>query len=352
VAGNQNSDNFVIRHNLASNENPFGASNLVYEAIKSFTGINRYPDSNSSKLRDKISEIYNLSADNIICGNGSEELLHLIARAYLLPGDEVLIPQYGFGVYEIAALSVSAVPVFITRKEISKQLSLSSIINSVTSKTRMIFIDHPGNPVSTHLDSETLRTLIKTLPRSIMIVIDAAYAEYMKDDKSYTTGHEFIASHPNVIVTRSFSKAYGLASLRLGWMHASDCVVDAINRIRPPFNVSAIAQSAGIASLNDFDFIDRTVGYTCIWLKKLEDVLNNNNIFFVPGSSNFVLVYLPDCSANFYLSLCQKGILVRPMTMYRMNDYLRISIGTEKAMIELFEEINIFKKEKAPLIKY
>ena len=346
VAGNVVPKDFIFRHNLASNENPFGASPAAVKALTliSQSHIHTYPDGNSIKLRQALSDAFTIPQQNILCGCGSEELLHLLARTYLSAGDEVLIPHYGFSVYNIAVLSVSAIPVFVKRDGENKTLSLESIMSAITPKTRMIYLDHPGNPVGNFLNRETLTTLIHALPSSIMIVLDAAYAEYMNADESYSAGHEFIRTHPNVVVTRSFSKAYGLAGIRLGWMHASDAVIDAINRVRAPFNTSTVAQAAGIAALNDMAFVEKTIEHTHEWRKKLETALRESNIFFIPCCTNFVLIHLPGRATDFYHTLGRNGIIVRPMTMYKLDDHLRISIGTREAMQELLAQIQIFVK--------
>ena len=344
VAGNVVRKDFIFRHNLASNENPFGASPAVHTAITSFIQSNThtYPDGNATRLRTTLSETFNIPAQNILCGCGSEELLHLLARAYLSPGDEVLIPQYGFSVYNIAVLSTSAIPIFVERKGENKFLTVSSIIAAITPKTRMLYLDHPGNPIGNFLDREALTTLIQSIPSTIMIVLDAAYAEYMNTQESYITGHEFIKMHPNVVVTRSFSKAYGLAGVRLGWMHAADTVIDAVNRIRAPFNTSTLAQYAGIAALSDLAFVDNTIAHTHKWRKKLEVVLDTSEISYTSCCTNFALVHIPGRAREFYHTLGQNGIIVRPMTMYKLTDHVRISIGTAEAMTALFKQIQLF----------
>lgn len=347
VAGNVVPDDFVFTHNLASNENPFGASPKVHDAVSAITKskIHSYPDGNAIKLRKKISEIFNVPFQKILCGCGSEDLLHLLARTYLSPGDEVLIPLYGFSVYNIAALSVSAVPVFIEREtDNNRSLSIASILAALTSKTRMLYLDHPGNPIGTFLDHETLTKLIHAIPPTVMIVLDAAYAEYMNTNNSYNAGHDFIEKHPNVVVTRSFSKAYGLAGLRLGWMHAAETVIDAVNRIRAPFNTSTLAQYSGIAALDDLGFVDHTVKHTHEWREKLNTILTSNKISYIPCHTNFTLIHLPDYATEFYHTLGRNGIIVRPMTMYKLTDYLRISIGTADAMLALFEQIQLLNK--------
>jgi len=346
VAGNVVPVDFIFRHNLASNENPFGASPAVHTAIESIvkSHTHNYPDGNATQLRKTIADVFDIPPAHILCGCGSEEFLHLLARTYLTQGDEVLIPRYGFSVYAIAALSVSAIPVFIEREGDNHELTVAAILAAVTPKTRMLYLDHPGNPIGNFLDREALTTLIHNLPTSVMIVLDAAYAEYMDDSSvhNYMAGHEFIDAHPNVVVTRSFSKAYGLAGLRLGWMHASPNVIDAINRIRAPFNTSVVAQAAGVAALLDTTFVAQTVHHTHIWRRKLEDVLINADIEFISSCTNFILAKLPGRAESLYNTLGRSGIIVRPMNMYKLTDYLRISIGTQNAMTSLFEQIKIF----------
>ncbi|MDP4724821.1 MAG: aminotransferase class I/II-fold pyridoxal phosphate-dependent enzyme [Alphaproteobacteria bacterium] len=346
VAGNVVPADFIFTHNLASNENPFGASPTVYNAIATFveSKTHTYPDGNAVKLRKKISETFSIPFQNILCGCGSEELLHLLARTYLSPGDEVLIPRYGFSVYNIAVLSASAVPIFVERESKNKTLNVSSIIAAVTPRTRMIYIDHPGNPIGNFLDYEALTRLIQTVPPTVMIILDAAYAEYMNTSESYTAGHEFIEKHPNVVVARSFSKAYGLAGVRLGWMHAAETVIDAVNRIRAPFNTSTLAQYAGIAALGDLEFVYNAIAHTHEWRKKLDTVLCENNMSYIPCCTNFTLVHLPGRATELYHTLGKNGIIVRPMTMYKLTDHLRISIGTAEAMTALFKQIQLFNK--------
>lgn len=343
IGGNNIRGDFVFTHNLASNENPFGTSSVVQKVINAHH-LHTYPDGTATKLREALSRTFNITAENILCGCGSEELLHLLARAYLSPGDEVLIPEHGFSVYSIAALSVSASPIFIKRESKNKVLIVDAVIAAVTPKTRMLYVDHPGNPIGNFLNKEELTRLINTLPSSILIVLDAAYAEYLKNDLLYTDGHEFVLTHPNVVITRSFSKAYGLAGLRLGWMHAALPVIDAINRIRAPFNTSRLAQEAGFVVLNDQNFIDKTVEYTHFWRKKLETLLSELNIDFIPCCTNFTLIHFPNRADLIYKHLGKKGLIVRPMTAYALPDYLRISIGNKDAMQHLFNEIYLLFK--------
>ncbi|MDP3372270.1 MAG: histidinol-phosphate transaminase [Candidatus Paracaedibacteraceae bacterium] len=344
IGGNNVPPNFIQQHNLASNENPFGASKAVYEMLSTFSNVHTYPDGTATQLKSALSHTFGIPAINILCGCGSEELLHLLARTYLSPGDEVLIPEYGFGVYAIAALSVSAIPKYIPREGEDKALKIANILTNITHKTKMIYIDHPGNPIGNFLHRDELKNLLSALPSSVILVLDAAYAEYLQTDHTYTAGHEFVTTHPNVVVTRSFSKAYGLAGLRLGWMHASETIINSINHIRAPFNTSIIAQKAGITALNDPNFVKKTVNFTHLWRKKFEVILTEKKITFIPSCSNFVLIHLPNRANSFYKNLGENGFIVRPMTQYNLHDYLRISIGTENSMINIFKYFNSIYK--------
>ncbi len=344
VAGNVTPDGFIFNHNLASNENPFGCSPIVSDVLKTYTATHSYPDGNAIGLRKCIAHTFNVPFQTVLCGAGSEEILHLLARTYATAGDEILIPHYGFSVYAIAALSVGAMPVFIPREDDVLTLSVDTILTCVTPKTRMIYLDHPGNPIGNFINRSDLTRLIQSIPPHILLVLDGAYAEYMTEDENYTTGHEFVEHYPNVVITRSFSKAYGLAGLRLGWLHAAPNIINMINRVRAPFNTSSLTQQAGIAALADHAFVEKTVIHTHHWRKKLEDTLTKANISFIPCSTNFTLIHAPEHDSKrnatqLYHDLGRKGIIVRPMTMYQLPDYLRISIGTEKAMKALFIEI-------------
>ncbi len=344
VAGNVTPDGFIFKYNLASNENPFGCSPAASNVLKSYTASHSYPDGNAIALRKCIAHTSNIPFQTILCGAGSEEILHLLARTYASAGDEILIPHYGFSVYTISALSVGATPVFIPRDGDAKTLSVDTILSYVTPKTRMIYLDHPGNPIGNFINRSDLTRLIQSIPPHIIIILDAAYAEYMTEDKEYTAGHEFVEHHPNVVVTRSFSKAYGLAGLRLGWLHASTCIIDMINRVRAPFNTSSLAQHAGIAALTDHAFVERTITHTHSWRKKLEDTLTKANFAFIPCCTNFTLIHLPEhnskhSATQLYHDLGRKGIIVRPMIMYQLPEYLRISIGTTEAMEALCAHI-------------
>lgn len=326
---------------LASNENPFGAPPEVSDRLSQLGGqLHRYPSGCASDLKDKISALYQIAASQILCGNGSEEILHLLARAYVSePGDEIMLPQYGFGVYKIAALSVGAVPVEFPRVDF--QLNVAEILSRVTSKTKIIYIDNPGNPIGTYLTASQIDELLNALPKSILLVIDSAYAEYLSDVPDYGDAMSFVDQHENLVVTRTFSKIYGMAGLRLGWCYTNPQVIDVLNRIRAPFNVSVAAQHAGIAALSNTDWVKKTHQHNRLLSEWLKEQLMELRLLTVPCWSNFVLVRFSNAHAV-YNYLGQRGIIVRSMNFYNLPEYIRISIGLEEEMRELISLLREF----------
>lgn len=320
---------------LASNENPFGTSPYVKEAIKSFQNIHSYPNGLAVKLRHAIGDTYTIDSQWILCGNGSEEILHLCARAFVNCDDEVIIPKHGFGVYQIATLAMGGKPVIVPR---DKDFSLNPLLiqQAVTNKTKIIYLDHPGNPVASYINAQAFEVLLKNIPSNILVVIDAAYAEYLKNSTDYHPGFHWVEKYPNVVMTRTFSKIYGMAGLRLGWLYANPEILDQLNRIRAPFNTSSLTQSAGIAALQDPTWVD-----TCAQENKEQyeifcEFLQDMNLPYMPFFSNFVMVKFKD-SNSVYRHLGEKGIIVRPMRVYDLPDYLRITIGKNQEMEELME---------------
>ncbi len=319
---------------LASNENPFGAPPEVSLSLSQLGDkIHRYPSGCAVDLKDKISEFYRVPAAQVLCGNGSEEILHLLARAYVNePGDEIMMPQYGFGVYKIAALSVGAVPIEFPRVDF--QFNVSEILSRVTAKTRIIYIDNPGNPIGTYLTASQISELLKVLPKSILLVIDSAYAEYLSDIHDYENAMSFVDQHENLVVTRTFSKIFGMAGLRLGWCYTNHKVIDVLNRIRAPFNVSVAAQHAGIAALSNENWTKKSHQHNRLLSEWFKEQLAELGLLTIPCWSNFALVKFSNAHA-IYQYLGQRGIIVRPMTSYNLPEYIRISIGLEEEMREL-----------------
>ncbi|WP_093811207.1 histidinol-phosphate transaminase [Stappia sp. ES.058] len=320
-------------HKLSSNETPLGASP---EAVAAYTAqaahLELYPDGGSSTLREAIAEVYGLNAQRIICGNGSDEILELVARAYIGPGDEGIFTEHGFLVYKIAILAAGGTPVIAPEKDLATDVD--AILARVTDRTKVVFLANPNNPTGTYVPFEEVRRLHAALPPHVLLVLDAAYAEYVRRN-DYEAGMELAATADNVLMTRTFSKIYGLAALRLGWAYGPAHLVDVLNRIRGPFNVSAAAQAAGIASVRDRAFVETAVAHNETWLPWVASELEALGLTVTPSVGNFVLIHFPDTpgktaqEADAYL--CDRGCVLRSVAAYGLPAALRMSIGTEEA---------------------
>ena len=282
--------------------------------------------------------------DNIICGNGSDEILSMFANCFAGPGDEIIYSQHGFLVYPIAAKAAGATPIVAAEKDY--KADVEEIIKVCSNKTKICFIANPNNPTGTYLTRQELITLRKELPQDCLLVIDSAYAEYV-DKKDYTNGIELTTKYNNIACTRTFSKIYGLAALRIGWAYASKEVVELLNRIRLPFNINAIAQKAAVAALQDTKFIDNAVEHNNIWKPFVEKELQKNEIEIIPGVGNFVLAKFKNIKqANAcYSYLENNNIFVRKVSEYGLPEFLRITVGLEKENIFICKIINEFMKK-------
>src|SRR5579864_7859484 len=249
---------------LSSNETPLGPSPRAIAADQSVAAhLQDYPDGSASKLREAIGRAFGLDPDRIVCGAGSDDLLNLLARAYLADGDEAIHTTHGFLVYPIATLGTGATPVVAA--ETNFTADVDAILGAVTERTRIVFVANPNNPTGTYLPFDEIRRLHRGLPRRVLLVLDAAYAEYVRRN-DYESGIELVGAAENVVMCRTFSKIHGLAALRLGWMYGPAHVVDAINRIRGPFNVNAAAIAAGVAAISDTSHVERSAAHNEKWL--------------------------------------------------------------------------------------
>src|SRR3954470_9669854 len=250
-------------YKLSSNETPLGPSPAAAEAIRTFDHLELYPDGAATKLREAIGARYGLDPNRIICGAGSDELLAMITHAYVGPGDEGIFTEHGFLVYRIAILAAGGTPVVAPEKDL--RTDVDAILSRVTDKTRIIFLANPNNPTGTYIPFDEVKRLHAGLPPHVVLVLDAAYAEYVRRN-DYESGLELVATSENVVMTRTFSKIYGLANIRLGWMVGPSHVVDAVNRIRGPFNVNGPAMAAGIAAIQDDAHVSNAVIHNEKWL--------------------------------------------------------------------------------------
>lgn len=333
IGGDVTPPGFVRRIVLASNENPYGPSPLVLDLLKNYSqGIQSYPSGAATALREAIGRANGIDPDLVVTGSGSEDMLHNIARAFSRVGDEILIPQNGFGVYKIAALAVGASPVIIPR--VNFKLNVNDILERVTERTKILYLDHPGNPVAHYLTNNEMQELLQKIRKDIIVVVDSAYAEFMDEFSDYNNGMDLVTQFSNVVVTRSFSKAYGMANLRLGWLYAQSHIVDPIHRIRPPFNTSGISQAAGIEALKDMAWVKNCVQKNSKVKEWFLPQLTKMGIKFIPYTSNFVMAHFKNTD-QVYQYLGQNGLIVRPMKAYDLPEYLRITIGLQEQMEEL-----------------
>ncbi len=329
---------------LASNESPLGPSPAAIEACRAMAAdLARYPDGDARALRATIAERHGLNMDNIVCGNGSDELLTLLAQAYLEPGDEAIHTEHGFLVYPIAIRAAGGVPV-VAREE-NLTASVNAILEKVGPRTRLVYLANPNNPTGTYLPIGELRRLQAALPSRVLLVIDAAYAEYVKEH-DYEAGIELVGACENVVMTRTFSKAYGLAGLRIGWMYAPRHVVDVINRVRGPFNVNVAALAAGVAAMRDQAHLKRAVEHNARWRGWLRAELAALGLEITPSVANFLLVHFPDDprrnarAADAWLK--RHGLILRRMDAYGFPNALRASIGSREANRLLVDTLREF----------
>lgn len=320
-------------YKLSSNETPLGASPKAIAAYGSIADkLEFYPDGAATALREAIGRIYGLDADRIVCGNGSDDLLHLLTMAYVGPGDEGLYSQYGFLVYPIAITAAGGTPV--VAPEVDFGTDVDALLAAVTEKTKILFLANPNNPTGTYLPFDEVKRLHAGLPKSVLLVLDAAYAEYVARN-DYESGIELVSTSDNVVMCRTFSKIHGLAGLRIGWMYGPDHVVDAVNRIRGPFNLNAAAIAAGVAAIEDREHQAKALAHNEEWLPKVTKGLEALGLTVTPSVGNFVLIHFPDVTgkrapdADAFLQ--SRGVIVRRMDGYGLPNALRMTIGSAEA---------------------
>ncbi len=318
---------------LSSNETPLGPSANALAAYRAAGDhLEDYPDGSASTLREAIGATFGLDPDRIVCGAGSDDLLNLIARAYLKDGDEAIYTTHGFLVYPIAITGTGAKAIAASEKDFTA--NVDAILNAVTPKTKVVFLANPNNPTGTYVPFDEVKRLHKGLPAHVLLVLDAAYAEYVQRN-DYESGIELVATTDNVVMTRTFSKIYGLAALRLGWLYGPAHIVDAINRIRGPFNVNAPAIAAGIAAMRDTAHVDRARAHNTHWLAWLTDEIGRLGLAVTPSAANFVLIHFPEIKGRTAKDadafLTKRGLILRQVGAYKLPNALRMSVGTEEA---------------------
>ena len=318
---------------LSSNETPLGPSPRAIAAYQAVAAhLEEYPDGAASELREAIGRDFGLDPDRIICGAGSDDLLNLLARAYLADGDEAIHTTHGFLVYPIATLGTGARPVVAAETDFTA--SVDAILAAVTKKTKVVFLANPNNPTGTYISFDEVKRLHRGLPPHVLLVLDAAYAEYVRRN-DYESGIELVATSDNVVMTRTFSKIHGLAALRLGWMFGPAHVIDAVNRIRGPFNVNAPAIAAGIAAIEDHEHQERAREHNTRWLAWLSEEISKLGLKVTPSAANFLLIHFATAEGRTAKEadafLTARGLVLRQVAAYKLPNALRMSVGTEEA---------------------
>lgn len=326
---------------LSSNESALGASPKAKAAyLKAAEVLHRYPDGSAQKLREAIAEVHALPAGQIVCGAGSDELIGLLVHGYVGVDDEVLISEHGFLMYEIYAQAAGAK--VVKAKEKNLRTDVDAMLAAVTDKTKIVFVANPNNPTGSYINAQEMARLHAGLPKHVILAIDGAYAEYASVP-DYTDGSELVAKHANVVVLRTFSKIYGLSSLRLGWCYAPTAIVDVLNRIRGPFNVSIPAIEAGAAAVEDIAYTAAVRAFNTRELAKLEAGLRALGLTIHPSIANFVLVELAAGKASKAAAfLMERGLIVREVANYGLPNCLRITVGLEEDNIAIIAALKEF----------
>ncbi|MEQ1710548.1 MAG: histidinol-phosphate transaminase [Hyphomicrobium sp.] len=316
---------------LSSNETPLGPSPQAVEAYKAAAkDLERYPDGQATALRTAIAKRYGLDAGRIVCGAGSDELLTMLAHAYLGPGDEGIYTTHGFLVYRIAILACGAVPVIAPEKNL--KTDVDAILAAVTPRTKVVFLANPNNPTGTYIPIDEVRRLRAGLPGSVLLVLDAAYCEYVRRN-DYEAGLELVATTPNTVMTRTFSKIHGLAALRIGWSYCPEDIAGVLNRIRGPFNLSSASIAAGVAAIEDRAHEEAAIVHNERWLPWLTSEIEGLGLRVTPSVANFLLMHFDGRDDKTAVAadefLRGRGIILRRVAGYALPDALRLTIGTE-----------------------
>src|SRR5262245_2448506 len=333
VPGKSSAPGVARVYKLSSNESPLGPSPKAIAAYKAVAEhLEDYPDGSSVELREAIGRAFGLDPERIVCGAGSDDLLNLIADAYLADGDEAIHTTHAFLVYPIATLGSGAKPIVALEKNYTADVD--AILARVSERTKVVFLANPNNPTGTYLPFDEVKRLHNGLPPHVLFVLDAAYAEYVRRN-DYEAGIELVATSENVVMCRTFSKIYGLAGLRLGWMYGPAHVVDAINRIRGPFNVNLPAIAAGVAAIEDSAHVEKARAHNERWLAWLTDEIRKVGLEVTPSIANFVLIHFPTTKgrtaeeADAFLT--KRGLILRGVAAYHLPNALRMTVGSEEA---------------------
>ncbi len=313
---------------LASNENPLGMPESAQRALaQAASELGRYPDANAFELKAALSERYGVPADWITLGNGSNDILEIAAHAFVEKGQSIVYAQYSFAVYALATQGLGARAIVVPAVKYGHDLD--AMLTAITDDTRLIFVANPNNPTGTFIEGAKLEAFLDKVPRSVAVVLDEAYTEYLQEAKRYDS-IAWVRRYPNLLVSRTFSKAFGLAGLRVGFAIAQPELTDLLNRLRQPFNVNTLAQAAAIAALNDKAFLEKSAALNAQGYRRLTEGFDKLGLEYVPSDGNFVLVRVgnDDAAGNrVNLELLKQGVIVRPVGNYGLPQWLRVTIG-------------------------
>lgn len=323
---------------LASNENPLGPSRSALDNLeKALPEVNFYPDGSGYLLKQEIAKQRGVKEEQLILANGSDEIFTNVLRVFANQQDEVIVSEYGFAAYKIAARSFNHQVIEVKAKQWGHDLS--AILASITEKTKVIFLANPNNPTGTYFKKQQFTSFINEVPQNIVVVLDQAYYEYMLGSDDYPDGVNFLASHTNLIVTHTFSKAYGLAGLRVGYAVCSAQIADLLNRVRLPFNVNSIALQAAKNALTDKEHLNKTIKCNSLGMQQYIQAFDDMKLTYIPSAGNFITVDLNQPAQQVYKSLLTKGVIVRTLEPYNMPNHLRISIGLTEQNKRCIEEL-------------
>ncbi|WP_431483837.1 histidinol-phosphate transaminase [Pseudomonas solani] len=310
---------------LASNENPLGPSPKVLEAIRAeLAELTRYPDGNGFELKRRLAERYDVQPDQVTLGNGSNDILELVGRAYLAPGLNAVFSEHAFAVYPIVTQAVGATAKVVPAREWGHDLP--AMLAAIDEQTRVVFVANPNNPTGTWFGPEALDGFLAKVPENVLVVLDEAYIEYASGDE-LPDGLDYLARYPNLLVSRTFSKAFGLAALRVGYGISSARVADVLNRVRQPFNVNSLALAAACAALADVDYLSESRRLNDAGMAQLEDGCRAMGLGWIPSRGNFIAIDFGRDTAGINKALLAAGVIVRPVAGYGMPNFLRVSIG-------------------------
>lgn len=322
---------------LASNENPLGPSERAVAACRTAAaGVHLYPDSSGFELKNRLAEKHGVAVNQITLGNGSNDVLDLIARVFLEPGKSAVFSRHAFVVYPIAVQACGGRAIVTPARDWGHDLD--AMLAAIEDDTRVVFIANPNNPTGTWIGRAALEAFLAAVPEQVIVVLDEAYTEYV-EEADYPNGLDYLARFPNLIVTRTFSKAYGLAGLRVGYSLSSASVCDLLNRVRAPFNVTSPALAAAVAVLDDADYLARSRAVNSAGLKQLASGFDQLGLNWIPSVANFIAVEMPVDAVAVYQGLLREGVIVRPVGVYDMPDFLRVSVGLEAENARLLEAL-------------